>query len=315
MYEWLGQCRRLLESDGGGVSAERRPAGWRDDSPTGPTISYQPLERVIATSGVIQTLLDEYELHRRSERGKEETGWVLLGWREEREAVVRATIPAGAGREAGEAHVRFSSTVQAAATRFVRQSDRRLTMLGVVHTHPGSLRHPSDGDYRGDIEWVGQLRGREGVFGIGTAEQRQKSDEKIIAQPRPNVTARAALCFSWYSLRAGDRNYRRIPLEIVDGPDLALPLRSAWEMLEDHAAPIERLAFQQARLRFDVVPKGLMLTLPLAEGPVLQVLMTKEGVRYLLVDGGEAWSADCHDQRVDRGVYHLLANWASQEDT
>ncbi|MCX7699899.1 MAG: Mov34/MPN/PAD-1 family protein [Gemmataceae bacterium] len=316
LHELLGQLRRWLEQQGGGVPKDRRfPLAGRDESPPTPPTGYQPLERVAVTTGVLQTLFDEYELHRRSDRGHEETGWVLLGWREEREAVVRATIPAGAGREAGEAHIRFSSTVQAAATRFVRQHDRRLTMLGVVHTHPGSLRHPSDGDYRGDIEWVGQLRGREGVFGIGTADRKQSEGDTEITQPRSNMLTRGSLCFSWYSLCEGDRNYRRVPLTVVDGPDLAAPLRPAWEVLEDHASRIERLAFQQARLRFDILPRGLALTVPLVEGPALQALMTKEGVRYLLTHGGEAWSAECREPRVDCGVYQLLANWASEENT
>src|SRR5205809_14880 len=86
--------------------------------------------------------------------------WTAIG----EAATVLATLPAGAGREAGQAHVRFNHTAQALASRVVRQADRRLTLVGVAHTHPSSLRHPSDGDYRGDVGWVSQLRGGEGVF-------------------------------------------------------------------------------------------------------------------------------------------------------
>ena len=124
----------------------------------------QPLERIVLTDGVGRSLFEEYAAHRDTNRSEEETGWVLLGVREVNEAVVLATLPAGAGRDAGVAHVQFNSSGQALASRIVRQFDRRLSMLGVVHTHPGSLRHPSDGDYRGDSAWVGQLRGGEGVF-------------------------------------------------------------------------------------------------------------------------------------------------------
>src|SRR5262249_47036752 len=131
---------------------------------------YLPLERVVLTDEVNRTLFEGYAAHRKGERGDEETGWVLLGVREASEAVVLATRPAGAGREAGVAHVRFNSSAQALGSRIVRQLDRRLTMLGVVHTHPGSLRHPSDADFQGDSLWVGRLRGAEGVFGIGTAD-------------------------------------------------------------------------------------------------------------------------------------------------
>ena len=72
-------------------------------------------------------------------------------------------------------------------SRIVRQTDRRLTIVGVVHTHPGSLRHPSDGDFRGDSEWVASLRGGEGVFGIGTADGPEAAATLFAQQPRPNV--------------------------------------------------------------------------------------------------------------------------------
>ena len=149
------------------------PAAGRTDS--GPAqrrrgaVAYANLQRVLLTDGVGRTLFEEYAGHRR-ERGEDETGWVLLGLRDAKEAVVLATLPAGALADSGSAHVRFNSEAQALASRVVRQADRRLSIVGVVHTHPGSLRHPSDGDYRGDREWVANLRGREGVFGIGTAD-------------------------------------------------------------------------------------------------------------------------------------------------
>src|SRR6516225_3310151 len=111
---------------------------------------YQRLQRVVLTDQVCRTIFEEYAAHRQSTRGEEETGWVLLGLREADEAVVLATLPAGAERSAGVAHVRFNASAQALASRIVRQWDRRLSILGVVHTHPGSLRHPSDGDFQGD---------------------------------------------------------------------------------------------------------------------------------------------------------------------
>src|SRR5206468_12639274 len=160
------------------------------------------------------------------ERGGEETGWLLLGWRDADEAVALATLPAGADREAGEAHVRFNSSAQAVGSRIVRQTDRRLTMLGVVHTHPGSLRHPSDGDFQGDTQWVGQLRGGEGVFGIGTADGTRESGTVVARQPRSHVQCLGELSLSWYSLGSGDRRYRTMPVALTLGPDLARPLHA-----------------------------------------------------------------------------------------
>src|SRR6266540_3929134 len=173
---------------------------------------YEPLRRVLLTDGVGRTLFEEYAGHRQAEHGDEETGWVLMGLREHDEAIALATLPAGTQRDAGVAHVRFNSSGQALASRIVRQSDRRLVILGVVHTHPGSLRHPSDGDFQGDSLWVKQLRGNEGVFGIGTADGTKLPSPVpraavFASRPRPNVQCLGELCFSWYSLRPGQSHY------------------------------------------------------------------------------------------------------------
>ncbi len=170
---------------------------------------YLPLDGIRLTDGVGHTLFEEYAGHRAEARGDEETGWVLLGLREATQAVVLATLPAGGQREASVSHVRFNSIAQAVGSRIVRQADRRLTILGVVHTHPGSLRHPSDGDYAGDRQWVQHLRGREGVFGIGTADAQAADTGLFAEQPRPHVQTMGELRLSWYSLRAGARPIAR----------------------------------------------------------------------------------------------------------
>ena len=204
----LGKLQRALTDLGGEPTSERQPPpDLRDPGPTAP-LAYRPLKRLLLADEVARVLFDEYASHRATDRGDEETGWVLLGWREPDEAIALATLPAGADREAGEAHVRFNSSAQTVASRIVRQADKRLTLLGVVHTHPGSLRHPSDGDFRGDIRWVGQLRGGEGVFGIGTANGKYVDPMEELRQPRPNIQCRRDLCFNWYSLRNGAR---RVP--------------------------------------------------------------------------------------------------------
>ena len=209
------------------------------------------LSQVRLTDGVGRTLFEEYSAHR-ANRGEVETGWILLGLREADEAIVVATLPAGAEADAGVAHVRFNSEAQALASRIVRQSDRRLRILGVVHTHPGSLRHPSDGDLRGDRQWVKQLRGGDGIFGIGTADAVEQGPALVAHQPRPHVQVWGELRFTWYGLAAGDRSYRTLPVEVTYGPDLARPLHDLWPVLEAHAPRLERLYKQQAGLRFEV---------------------------------------------------------------
>jgi proteasome lid subunit RPN8/RPN11 len=280
-------------------------------------VPYGPLERVLLTDGVGRTLFEEFANHRAQARGEEETGWVLLGLRDRTEAVVLATLPAGTQCDASVAHVRFNSNAQALASRIIRQTDRRLTILGVVHTHPGSLRHPSDGDLRGDGQWVVNLRGKEGVFGIGTADGPETTGTLFAHQPRPHVQCLSGLRFSWYALRQGDATYRPLPVELTIGPDLARSLHEMWATLEFHAERIDRLYRQQSGVRFEVVSDewgtGLLLTLPLAEpDDAIQVLVRPKEVRYYVLRRGELLEVQHHDECVDRGAYLLLAELAAR---
>jgi hypothetical protein len=271
---------------------------------------------VLLTDGVSRTLFEEYADHREGPRGEEETGWILLGLRDAEEAIALATLPAGTEREAGVAHVQFNWLAQAVGCRFVRHYDRHINMLGVVHTHPGSLRHPSDADYRGDRDWVGQLRGKEGVFGIGTADGASGTGVPFSRHPRPHVQCLGKLCLSWYALGQGDANYRPLPVELTLGPDLARPLHDVWATIETHAERLDRLARQQAGVSFKVVSSAhgaaLAVSIPLAEpGDAVRVLLEDNDVRYLLERGGEVMTADVQEARIDQGVYLLLAELAS----
>ncbi len=284
--------------------------------PPAPAPGLRRLRQVRLTDGVGHTLFEEYRAHR-SNRGEVETGWILLGLREADEAIVVATLPAGAEADAGLAHVRFNSEAQVVASRIVRQNDRRLRILGVVHTHPGSLRHPSEGDLRGDRQWVGQLRGGDGVFGIGTADGVVAGPTLIAHQPRPHVQVWGELRFTWYGLAASDRSYRPLPVELTYGPDLARPLHDLWPVLEAHAPRLERLFKQQVGLRFEVVDgpggRGLVLLIPLAEpASALRVLVRQKDVRYYVVRGEEVFEVEHGHPCPDRGVYLLLAELAGE---
>ena len=281
----LGDLNRLWRRR---LSAEVEPIPPTRNGPA----QYLPLERVTVTDGVSRTLFEEYAAHRAGPRGQEETGWLLLGLRETHEAVVLATLPAGAASDASVAHVQFNSSGQALGSRIVRQADRRLTILGVVHTHPGSLRHPSDGDYRGDSNWVGKLRGSEGVFGIGTADGDSEEHPLYALQPKAHVQCLGPLCLSWYALRDGEGDYRPLDHRLTLGPDLARPLHRVWATIEAHAERLDRLCRQQAAVRFDVVAgereSALAVTVPLAEsGCGVRVLLTEKDTRYYVVNDGE----------------------------
>jgi len=287
-----------------------------DTTPPAPR-TYKRLERVLLTDEVCRTLFEEYTAHRQSDRGEEETGWVLLGVREANEAVVLATLPAGAERSAGVSHVRFNASGQALASRIVRQWDRRLTMLGVVHTHPGSLRHPSDGDFQGDSQWVEHLRGREGIFGIGTADADPSAEGTTIAQqPERHMQCWGELCFCWYALLQGDRHYRPVPVALTLGPDLARPLHPVWLTIERYAEQLDRLCRQQAGVTFQVVSglygPALAVNLSLAEpNQKLRLIVEDKEVRYYLVRDGELLEVETHEAQVDRAVYLVLAELAA----
>lgn len=274
----------------------------------------EPLRRIVLTDGVARTFFDDFAAHRRTDRGEEEIGWVLLGLREGDTGTGLAVLPAGEQRHAGVAHVQFNSAAQAVASRIVRRLDKRLTLLGIVHTHPGSLRRPSSGDYRGDSVWVEQLRGGEGIFGIGTADvhnphqlaQRGDDHQQILGE----------LCFSWFALGRRERDYRRLPVELTLGPDLARPLHAVWPILEEHAPALERLCKQQANATFEVLRSEgrptLALTLPLAErGSSLKVLMDSAEVRYVLQERDRLAGVDPEEPRLDRAVYLILAELAA----
>jgi len=282
-----------------------------------PAQPYQPLHHVTLTDEVDRTLFGEFAAHREGDRGEEEIGWVLLGVREADHALALATLPAGAQRSAGVAHVQFNSAAQGLASRIVRQWDKRLTILGVVHTHPGNLRRPSEGDLEGDREWVGQLRGREGLFAIGTADVPRPADPLVGQQPQAHVQTLGELCFSWYSLRHGEQHYRPLPVSLTLGPDLATPLRDVWTTIEHFAEPLERLCRQLSGMTFAVVDgqRGPALSASvklLAPESSLRVVLENTSVQYVLQRGQELLSVDPPASQVDKSVYLVLAELAGQ---
>jgi hypothetical protein len=312
----LRTAGRYLTDLSGAPPTDRPAAEPVEAAPAPPAC--QPLGRVVLTDEVSRTLFEEYSAHRAGARGDEETGWALLGVREADRAVVLATLPAGVEHDAGVAHVWFNSSGQALASLVVRQADKRIRMLGLVHTHPGSLRHPSKGDFRGDSQWVGQLRGKEGVFGIGTADAPASPSPGVAWQPKPHVQCLGGMRLSWYTLADGDAAYRPLPVDWTLGPDLARPLRPIWPVIEAHADRLIRLARQQARVRFDVIAgrdgAALAVTVPLAEaGSAVRVVLEGKEVRYFLVREGQTLAADLGEARADQGVYLLLAELASRD--
>lgn len=305
---WLQRGSQSLQ----GLLRERQPGP--ELLPAAGPRSLRRLERVILTEEVARTLFNDFLSHRRGDRGEEEIGWVLLGVREEREVLVLATLPAGADRDSGVAHVLFNSEAQAVGARYVRQQDRRLAMVGVVHTHPGSLRHPSDGDYQGDSLWVGRLRGGEGVFGIGTADGLPGAE----STSSPHRQVEGGLCFSWYALGAGDERYRKLPIETLPGPDLARPLHPLWSVIETYAEALDILSQQLTRVTLEALPDkpvpALAALVPVAESDaMLRVVLHPDRVEFMIERDGEVTVIDPKEPELDRAVYLILAELAREK--
>ena len=125
------------------------------------------------------------------------------------------------------------------------------------------------------------------------------------------------LRFSWYTLAEGDRRYSEVPVELTIGPDLARPWRVVWAEVEEHAVRLDRLAQQQARVRFEVVPgrsgPALAVVVALAEpGQAVRVCIEGKEVRYFVESGGSAVQAALPDAPPDQGLYLLLAELAAR---
>lgn len=311
---WQQWWRRIREEWSGRV--QRMPPAPPAKPPA--AVRCERLEHVDLTDEVSRTLFEEFAAHRASQRGEEEIGWLLMGHRLERRAVVTATLPAGAAREAGVAHIRFNADAQAVASRYLRHQDRQLVILGVVHTHPGTLRHPSKGDLHGDQQWVKLLRGREGVFGIGTAEG-DEGAAAVAHQPKPHVQLWQGLRFTWYALAEGDRTYRPLPVQITLGPDLALPLHAVWETLEHHALRLERLYQHLNGLRLEVVDldgRGeLLVLIPTGAGEGVAACLRGQDVEYGLLRGDDWQPSAYHHPHVDRGLFTMLADLSAADTT
>jgi len=267
------------------------------------------IERIILSDGVARTLFDDYAEHRRSARGDEEIGWVLMGMRQGRDVIALAALPAGAERDAGVAHVRFNASAQALASRLIRKTDKRLQIIGVVHTHPGSLRTPSGGDFDGDIRWVAKLRGGEGVFAIGTADIHAGEAKGT------HVQTAGELCFCWYALAVGDSRYRPLPAQVTNGPDLAFTVRSIWNTIEIHADAIDHLCRQFANVDVDVMaddPEPLMLVRIGLPEPFqqLRLLLSSSESRYYWASGNDVTAIDPHEANLVRAVHLILAEMA-----
>jgi len=274
-----------------------------------------PIKYMLISSGVGQTLVQGYRNHLNQERGDEETGWLLMGYREKKRAVVVAAVPSGEFREASSTHVKFNSQAQVVAGRLLCQLHEKLEVLGLFHTHPGRLRHPSSGDYQGDIQWVKKLPGKQGVFGIGTVDHDSPLRGDFASKIAMNTFTMTGMRFDWFSLANGDPNYVKLPVRWTLGEDLAKPLHVVWDAMEVHASEIDKVLAQQSKATCAITQAAsghqLTLSIPLAgtAGKIL-VFIFKDKVQYFFEKNEQLFAVDIQEDKVDRGVYLVLAELA-----
>lgn len=225
--------------------------------------------------------------------------------------MVLAALPAGEFRESSSTHVRFNSQAQEIAARLVRQKDQRLVVLGVVHTHPGSMRHPSSGDYRGDISWVEHLAGKEGIFAIGTADG-PVNCSPFASKTGQNAFVMGGVRFTWYSLASKESNYKPLPFVWSLAPDLAQPWHAAWGLLEKNSKEINRILSGQngARCFSSVFQGEPVITLEVPAGDAdtkIQAVLGAGNIRFFVSRRGEMMAVDLQENKLDRGLFMVLA--------
>lgn len=301
-------------------------------SPPPPETPSEPPGPVMAIrAGVLATMFRDFHNHRATERGNEETGWLLLGRRDgQGGATIEATLPPGEFRDAGMAHVNMNSTAQSVAMRLLKRAHPHLDVLGVAHTHPGRMCRPSQGDYQGDSQWVPNLVQKEGLFAIGVwgmeknhlnddlfATNNVKEDDAEVRGDanRANTThEEGAARFYWYALAAGDQWYRHLALKTVDGDDLAAKMLGHWPVIEQYAGSIDRLIRMQGHLEMSLLPLGdgdepaLLLRQPLSRpGEELQVVLQGREVVFFRMFRGEPEEIEAPAERLDSAFYEVLS--------
>ena len=181
----VSSAGRFISDLGRAWIRERNPTlGRRAKSVPATTAPYPPLRRLTLTDEVSRTLFEEYAVHRRSNRGDEETGWTLLGIRDGDEAIILATL---ARRGALQRRRRSRSIQQLGPGAGQSNPSPEGSPTDDARRRPHAPGQPETSKRRrlpGRPPWVSVLRGGEGVFGIGTVDQPQPG--------RPHVRPPAA---------------------------------------------------------------------------------------------------------------------------
>jgi hypothetical protein len=103
-----------------------------------------------------------------------------------------------------------------------------------------------------------------------------------------------------------------VPIRWTLGEDLAKPLHVVWDAMETHAGEIEKVLAQQTKATCGITQGAaghqLTLSIPLAgsAGKII-VFIFKDKVQYFFEKNEQLFAVDIQEDKVDRGVYLVLA--------
>jgi proteasome lid subunit RPN8/RPN11 len=187
------------------------------------------LEKVILMKPIADLLFGEYGKHLQGPHAEKEMGWVLLGhtsiaqysnpdksttqsWA----AMVTDIISSSTtGHDSGVGHFVFDSDEVLRQYSKLTLRKLGLEVLGMVHTHPGGNRYPSDADLLQDLQWVPTLKAKKGIFGIGTEMKTWVPAGDY--QTRPYL-AKSGMVFTFFLLRMDSDRYEPIEVSVQEAP-------------------------------------------------------------------------------------------------
>jgi proteasome lid subunit RPN8/RPN11 len=198
---------------------------------------------VRVNQGVLDRLAAEFSAHRCTEDGRNETGWVPVGYVDETDGSVAVTglISKGPGAHASPAAFEIDHAYVYAALLLFRSSSRD-SVVGLIHSHPDGMHWNSEQDLATDRRHVRTLRSGVGIYPI-LNHARLRTEHQLSLETR----------LSWWSMSAERPGVYtpRLP-QVLPGDDEAAWVEDRAEAL-GHAAKLVS-ALQSSGLDVKVQP-------------------------------------------------------------
>jgi hypothetical protein len=237
----------------------RRPVGGAAASRPHHDPAAPPIE-VRVTAGVVDRLLADVADHLRGPHAHDETGWVPIGRVAAGVVSVEGLLSAGrrpfaspAAFEPDHAHV--------LAALVLLQAREPADVVGLIHTHPGSMDWNSAVDQVADEGHVLALPGGIGVYPIVVRERRASGP-----------VVRAGVRVAWWGLRASrPAVYAPCRVEVVPGEDAG-----AW------LGPHDDALAEAGEVVLELLERGVAVTLLPAPAGAVDLMASSAGGEVLV---------------------------------